>query len=151
MKDSKPAGISPTLRWIFFLVLLAVAMGWAAESVLARSARMKTADTSARTFSTTKAGIKIKAVARIDVVTGSNLKAGLLERVGDSVYRRPRAGGSTITAVLTPETSVVMGNAQDILPGAIVQLAGTVDNDHVLHASQLVILTGYVHLAEDSR
>jgi hypothetical protein len=151
MKDSEPAGISPTLRWIFFLILLAVAMGWAAKSVLARSAWMKTADTSARAFSTTKAGTKIKAVARIDVVTSSNLKAVLLERVSDSVYRRPRADGSTITAVLTPETAVVMGKVQDVIPGAIVQLAGTVDNDHVLHASQLVILTGNVHLADDSK
>jgi hypothetical protein len=151
MKDPKLAGIAPALRWALFLMLLAIAMGWAAKSVLARSGRMKTADMSAQAFSTAAPGTEMKAVARIDAVKGQNLKATLLERVSDSVYRRPRAARSTIVAVLTPETSVVMGKAQDIVSGAIVQLAGTVDGDHVVHASQVVILTEYVHLAEDSK
>jgi hypothetical protein len=151
MKNPKPFGISLALRWVLFLLLLAVAMGWAAKSLLARSSRMKMADISAQAFSTLAPGDKMMAVARIDTVTEQNLKATLLERVNDSVYRKSRARGSSITAVLTPETSVAMGKSEDIVPGAIVQLAGTVDGDHVLHASQVVILTGYVRLAEDSK
>jgi len=74
MKSLKPAGISPALRWIFFLLLLAIAAGWAAKGVLARSARMKTADTSAQAFSMAAPGTIVKAVARIDAVNGQNLR-----------------------------------------------------------------------------
>jgi hypothetical protein len=44
-----------------------------------------------------------------------------------------------------------MGKLQDIVPGGVVQLAGTMDANHVLHLSQIVILTGYVQVAEDAR
>jgi hypothetical protein len=41
-----------------------------------------------------------------------------------------------------------MGKVQNIVPGAIVQLAGVLDQTHTLCASQVVVLTGYVHLTE---
>jgi hypothetical protein len=44
-----------------------------------------------------------------------------------------------------------MGRPQDIAVGSIVQLAGTLDQDRILRAKQVVILTGYVHLSESTR
>ena len=124
MKDGKRGGTAPALKWVFFLFLLALAMGWAIKSVLARSGRMKAAGITMQAFSTAAPGSVVKAVVRIDAATGRNLKATLLERVSDSVYRKPETGEASIKAVLSSETSVVMGKLQDIVPGAIVQLAG---------------------------
>jgi len=44
-----------------------------------------------------------------------------------------------------------MGKAEDIVPGAIVQISGTLDANHALQTNQIVILTGYVHLSETAR
>jgi len=150
MYDRKPIGTSLALRWVLFLLLLTVAMGWAVRSVLARATMMKTADTPAQALSASEPGTRIRVVVSIDQVVGGNLKATALERVSAALYRRPRAGG-VVSAVLTPETSVVMGKTQDIVPGAIVQLAGTLDSNHTLRTSKVVILTGYVHVADDSK
>jgi hypothetical protein len=84
-------------------------------------------------------------------VAGEKLKGTLLERQNDTAYRVPIANGPTLAAILTPETSVVMGGSQDIAAGAIVQLAGALDKDHVLRTKQVVILTGYVRLSESAR
>jgi hypothetical protein len=151
MQVLKRVGISPALRWVSFLLLVVVAMGWAARTVLAHSRHMKPADTSAQAFSTSATGTRIKVVVSIDQVVGETLKVTVLERVSDAVYRRPHAGAAAISAILSPETSVAMGKARDIVAGAIVQLAGTVDKDRTLRTSQLVILTGYVRLADDSQ
>jgi hypothetical protein len=151
MKDSKAEGISQTLRWVLFLVLLAVAMGWAVRTALARAAMMKTADTPAERLQASAAGTGAKVVVRVDRIEGQALKATLLERVTDAVYRRPNGGGGVLSAVVGPETPVVMGNVEDIVPGAVVQLAGTLDSHHTLLASQVVIVTGYVRVEADSK
>jgi len=149
MQNEKSARISPVARWICFLVLVAGAAIWAANSVLARAGRMKTADTSAQAFSTVAPGTHFEAVVKIDQVNRKTLKCTALEKVNDTTFRRPRTGGSTISVALTPGTSFVMGTAQDVSPGAIVQIAGTVTADHVLIVSRIVILTGYVRLTGD--
>jgi hypothetical protein len=96
-------------------------------------------------------GTQAKAVIRLDQVAGERLKGTLLERESDTAYRVPIGSGSAVTVFLAPETSVVMGRPQDVAAGAIVQLVGTLDQDHVLRAKQIVILTGYVHLLESAR
>jgi hypothetical protein len=50
-----------------------------------------------------------------------------------------------------PETSVVMGKPEDIVPSAIVQVSGTLDANHSLQANEIVILTHYVRLSETAR
>ena len=151
MQDSKPEGISQVLRWVLFLVLLAVAMGWAVRTVRARAATMKTADTSGEAFQASAAGTGAKVVVRVEQVEGQALKATLLERVSDAVYRRPHGDGGMVSAVISPGTPVVMGRAPDIVPGAVVQLVGTLDSHHTLLASQVVILTGYVRVEDNSK
>jgi hypothetical protein len=142
---------SPIVKWASFLLLLAVVMVWAVRGVLLRAARMKAADTPASAFYAMTAGTRTSAVVRLQRVAGKDLEGVLLERETDTLYRQPNTNGSTMAAVLTSETSVVMGKAEDIVPGAIVQLAGILDAHHALRTKQVVILTGYVRLLEGSR
>jgi hypothetical protein len=150
MHDRKPLFDSSGLNWAVFLFVLAAVMVWAVRGILDRAGRMQTATTSAVVFAGKAPGTPAKAVIRLDQVAGENLKGTLLERESDTSYRIP-IGGSPVAAILTSETSVVMGKPQDIAAGAIVQLAGTLDQHRVLRAKQVVILTGYVHLLESAR
>jgi hypothetical protein len=142
---------SPIVKWSSFLLLLAVVMVWALRGVLLRADRMKAADTPASAFYAMTAGTQTKAVLLLDAVAGKGLKGRLLKRETDTVYRETNAIDSAIDAILMPETSVVMGKPQDIVPGAIVQISGTLDANHALKTNEIVILTGYVHLSEADR
>jgi hypothetical protein len=136
-----------SLKWIIFLAVLASLAGWATRGVLVRAKEMSTADTSASTFASMSPGSSAKAVVRLESVKGKELKGILLEKQSDTVYLLPSQRTSTVIAVLTADTQVVMGKPEDLTPGVIVQLAGILDADHVLQTKQVVILTGYVHLS----
>jgi hypothetical protein len=151
MQDRKPPFDSAILKWSIFLLVLAFVTVWAVRCVLERAGRMQTANTSASIFARTAPGSSAKAVIRLDQVVGDRLNGTLLERDSDTAYRVPIRSGTPVVAILTPETSVVMGRPQDIAAGAIVQLAGTLDKDRVLRAKQVVILTGYVRLSGSAR
>ncbi|MGA9245602.1 MAG: hypothetical protein WBW03_26935, partial [Silvibacterium sp.] len=77
--------------------------------------------------------------------------ATLLQRESDSVYRRTVSDNNLISVVMTQKATVVMGKREDLLPGAIVQIAGVLDENHALRADQVVILTGYVHVAQRTK
>jgi len=51
-----------------------------------------------------------------------------------------------VAVQFSAQTKMVMGRPEDIRPGAIVHVTGTVRKDHGLDAGQIVILTGYVHV-----
>jgi hypothetical protein len=147
--DSQQFRINETsLKWIIFLAVLASVAVWAIRGVLGRSQQMSTADTSASTFASISPGSSAKAVVRLESVSGKELKGTLLEKQGDTVYLLPSESTPTVIAVLTPDTSVVMGKPKDIAVGAVVQLAGVLDADHVLQTNQVVILTGYVRVSQ---
>jgi hypothetical protein len=140
-----------SLRWIIFLALLGCVAIWAIRGVLVRAQQMSTADTSTSTFAHLPPGSSAKAVVRLESVKGTDLKGILLERQSDTVYLLPSDKTPSVTAVITPETSVVMGKPEEIAVGAVVQLAGTVDANHVLQTTQIVILTNYVRVSEKAR
>lgn len=142
---------SPMVRWSLFSFLLILTLVWSGRDVLLRARQMKAADTSSSAFFAMRAGTRTKAVVLLDDVAGKELRGKLLERNADTVYRKASASAPAIDAVLTPETSVVMGKPEDIASGAIVQISGIVDENHALQAREIVILTGYVHLAESAR
>jgi Kef-type K+ transport system membrane component KefB len=137
-----------SLKWIIFLTVLAAVAVWAIRGVLVRAQQMSTADTSASTFAFISPGSSAKVVVRLESVKGNELKGILLEMQGDTVYLLPSEKTPTVIAVLTPDTSVVMGKPQDIAVGAVVQLAGTIDANHVLQTTQVVILTGYIRVSQ---
>jgi hypothetical protein len=88
---------------------------------------------------------------RLESVKGADLKGILLERQSDTAYLMPTDKTPSLTAVITADTSVVMGKPEEIAVGAVVQLAGTVDANHVLQTTQVVILTNYVRVSERER
>ena len=148
--DSRQFPINETsLKWIIFLAVLASVAVWAIRGVLVRAQQMSTADTSASTFASAPPGSSAKAVVRLESVKGKELKGMLLEKQSDTVYLLPSEKTQIVTAILTPDTSVVMGKPQDIAGGAVVQLAGTIDANHVLQTTQVVILTGYVRVSRN--
>ncbi len=59
----------------------------------------------------------------------------------DSTSRRT---SETLNITFTPNTNVVMGQASDVKPGAIIQISGLRSDAHTLIAQRVVILTGYV-------
>jgi hypothetical protein len=99
-------------------------------------------------FASSPPGSSAKAAVRLDSVKGKELKGTLLEKQSDTVYLLPSERTPIVIAVLSPDTSVVMGKPQDIAVGAVVQLAGTIDANHVLQTTQVVILTGYVRMSQ---
>jgi hypothetical protein len=151
VEQRKTSSYPSVLRWAVFLFLLAIVMVWAVRGVLERAGRMKAANTSVSASTAMKPGNPARVVARLDQVVGENLKGTLLEPESETVYRIPIGKGFEVAAILTAETSVVMGTPRDIAKGAIVQLAGTLDQNRVLRAKQVVILTGYVRLLESAR
>src|ERR1700757_4000156 len=98
MQSRKSFAISPLARWSCFLVLLAGAVIWAANSVLVRAGRMMTADTPAQAFSTAAPGTPLEAVVKIDRVAGQNLQCTLLEKVTETTFRRAPSGGASLSA-----------------------------------------------------
>jgi hypothetical protein len=59
-----------------------------------------------------------------------------------TLTRTPR----TVTVELTPGAATQMGGNADIKPGALLQARVTAGNNGTLRASNIVVLTGYVHL-----
>jgi Kef-type K+ transport system membrane component KefB len=150
--DSRQFRINETsLKWIIFLALLAAVGVWAVRGVLVRARQMSTAGTTASTFATISPGSSAKAVVRLESVSGKELKGTLLEKQRDTVYLLPSESTPSVIAGLTPDTSVLMGKPKDIAVGAVVQLAGVLDADHVLQTNQVVILTGYVRVSQKAR
>ncbi len=149
MQDRNPSTFRRTLQWITFLLLLTAAIGLASRSVLVRVMRMKAAGSSVSAFLKMPPGTFTKVVVRVDTVASEHLTCTLLQRETDSIYRlSPAVSGAEVAAILTADTSIVMGKAQDVVAGAVVQLAGTLDKAHTIRVSQVVVLTGYVHVAE---
>jgi hypothetical protein len=141
----------PTLKWMIFLTVLACAATWAIRGILVRAQRMAAADTSASMFASIASGSPAKAVLRLDSVNGKELKGTLLEKQSETVYLAPFERAPAVIAVLTPDTSVVMGKPQDIKVGAVVQLSGNIDANHILQTNLVVILTGYVRVSQKER
>ncbi len=151
MPNRKPRINTVSLRWSIFIVLLTAVSAWAIRGVLVRAQHMKAADTSASALASIAPGSPAKAVVRLDHIDGGELSGTLFERQSDTIYLLPSEKPSTVTALLTPETSVVMGKPREIVVGAIVQLDGKMDEHHAIRTDQVVILTGYVRLAHGTR
>ncbi len=92
-------------------------------------------------------GGTVKAVVRLERPgeRGRYLAAALAS-VDETTYRE---SGGHLELELTPQTTFVMGSADDVRPGAIVEVAGLLDAAQVVRARRIVILTGYVKVTAD--
>jgi len=126
------------------VVVTAVIVAAVVLDVVRRAGQMRAATTSADAVLGAPPGSLVKAVVRLeDVRESSACLAQLLEARDGETYR---ATPTRIHVALTPATQVVMGSDADVRPGAIVQVAGTIDSEHAIRVRQIVILTGYIRV-----
>lgn len=72
------------------------------------------------------------------------LVGAMLERSDAGAYSRT---SQKVYIRWQPEsTSIVMGQEEDVLPGAILQVSGVLDAEGILDADQIVILTSVIEL-----
>jgi hypothetical protein len=94
-----------------------------------------------------QSGGTVKAVVRLERLGESGrYLAATLTSVDETTYRE---SGSHLELELTPQTAFVMGNAADVRPGALVEVAGTLAAAQVVRARRIVILTGYIKVTAD--
>jgi len=144
MQRSQDSTPRQWVLWTLVFVIGVAAAGAVALDVYRRSGGMRpTMSPIAAVLAATR-GSTVKAVIRLEGHAGKNTySAALLEGNNGADYRTTQ---SHIRVALSADTALVMGGVADIKPGAVVQVTGTMDSEHALHASQIVILTGFVHL-----
>jgi hypothetical protein len=79
-------------------------------------------------------------------VTGApdhELAGNLLEMQDETHYTRTT---TEIEVIADAMTAIVMGSRADARGGAILHVTGTLDENHLVHANQLVVLTEYVSI-----
>jgi hypothetical protein len=123
---------------VFLLVLLAclaLAAMWAG-----RSMKMKAQAAGPAQFLVLKPGEVAKIV--FEAMPSDNDLAGkLLEKQDETHYART---ATEVELIPVAKTAIVMGNRANIRKGAILHVTGTLDENHILYANQLVVLTEYV-------
>jgi len=136
-----PTSSTTTRIWIVVLIALAALSFFAMRRSMRKAAQMR-ADTTVAAASPLKAGDEVKAVLEITAASpAASVEGNALEKQTETVYKRT---GSTMKIAFDSATPVVMGKASDIHEGAVVHVTAKMGTDHLLHASQIVILTGYV-------
>ena len=127
-------------RWsVFLLVLLAclaLAVMWAG-----RSMKMKAQAAGPAQFLALKPGEVAKIVFEVTGASDLELAGNLLEKQDETHYTRTT---TEIEVIADARTAIVMGSRADVRGGAILHVTGTLDENHLLHANQLVVLTEYV-------
>ena len=87
-------------------------------------------------------GSPTKFVCQITSTAANNrLNGVILKENSDGSYS---STGSSVSIQWDPNQSLTMGSRQDVHQGAILQVSGPVGSDRVVHADQIVILTGIV-------
>ena len=87
-------------------------------------------------------GSLTKFVCQVTSLAANNRMNGLiLKENSDGSYS---STGSSVSMQWDPNRSLAMGSSQDVHPGAILQVSGSVGSNGVVHADQIVILTGVV-------
>jgi len=102
---------------------------------------MKTETTANSAFGRLNPGDEAKLVLELTATEANSIEGRVLEKIDETNYRRTN---DTSRVSYDSTTRLVMGKASDVHNGAVVHVTSKMGNDRVLHASQIVILTGYV-------
>jgi hypothetical protein len=131
--------------WIVLLVALALLSFLAMRRSMTKAMGMDAATTSGSSFAQLKPGDEAKVVVELTTVTAASLEGNILEKEKqtETDYRRT---GATLRIAFDAATPVVMGKASDVHQGAVVHIKARMGADRILHAEQIVILTGYVKI-----
>lgn len=92
-------------------------------------------------FLALKPGEVAKIVFEVTGAPDHELAGNLLEKQDETHYTRTT---TEIEVIADARTAIVMGSRADVRRGAILHVTGTLDENHLLHANQLVVLTEYV-------
>jgi hypothetical protein len=132
------------LLWtVLLLITGAIAVAAIGLDVARRATGMEAARTSAAAVMAAKPDRATKAVVMLGPSPAPSVfDATVLESNGAN-YRET---ATHIRVVRAADATIVMGTAADLKPGAIIQANGMIDAAHTLHARQVVVLTGYVHI-----
>jgi hypothetical protein len=126
------------------LAVAATATTLIGENIVHRADAMQPAGTGTAQFAALKPGDAVKAIVRVDqVAAGSTFAATLLSQKTESGYS---ATDTTLHAKWDAQTQFVMGLANDLKVGAVVEIVGSLSADRVTIARKLVILSQYVHV-----
>jgi hypothetical protein len=127
-------------------VLLAALSLFAMWRSMGRAMQMKAETTSNSSFAQLKAGDEVKVVLEVTAVAAAASVGGnVLEKQTETIYRRT---GKTAKIAFDATTPVVMGKGPDVHAGAVVHVTAKMGSDQALHATQIVVLTGYVQVQE---
>jgi len=117
-------------------LVLAVALPVYAMSRMMTGAR----SASEAQLAASAAGDQVEVAVEVTAVPEDGLfVANVLERSDQGTYRR---SSRTLSVRWGSDTSLVMGRASDVRPGAILQARGRIATGDFLEADRLVILTG---------
>ena len=133
------------LMIVAVLGIATVAVALVGESVMRRADSMQASDTSEARFMAAKPGELVKAVVRVDALTGATaLSATLLAKKTESEFTPTSAN---LHAQWNSQTKFVMGAAGDLKPGTVIEVIGPLGEGRGVTANELVILSPYVHVA----
>ena len=144
-RSSIPSATRPFLLGLLILAVVA--------AILVPLYIVRTTMTSQLAGSPTNAGTQAQAAAvrpgshtmllcQVTSTPENNRMNGLiLKENSDGSYS---STGSSVSIQWDPNRSITMGSRQDVHQGAILQVSGSVRSDRVVHADQIVILTGIV-------
>jgi hypothetical protein len=131
-----------TRIWIVLLVVLALLSLVAMRRSLGKAMSMKAETTVTGSLPQLKPGEEAKVVLEvIRVAPYTSVEGNVLDKETETIYRR---SSKTIKIAFDASTPVVMGKASDVHEGAVLHSTAKMGDDRVLHAEQIVILTGYV-------
>ena len=128
---------------IFSLAVLAVlslAFVWRGA---ARMLQMQTQSASNAQLAQLKTDDPVKVVMEISDASPGRFRGKLLEKRDETHYSRTN---KLVDAAWDSQTALVMGKAEDVRSGAVLHVTGKLTADRTVKASQIVILTGYVHV-----
>jgi hypothetical protein len=147
MQESKTPKFMRRALWGLAILAAVGALGAIGFDIARRASAMRPATTTVSSVWSAQPGARIKVVARLERSEGLNIySAELLESRDGSTYRITPAH---IRIALAGDTSIIMGTASDLKPGAVVQANGAMDGTRTYHASKIVVLTGMVRIVPD--
>jgi hypothetical protein len=131
-----------TRIWILLLVALAIFSFLAMRRSMVKAMGMRAESSVGASPQPLKVGDEVKLVLEVTgVAEAATVEGNVLAKESETVYRRT---SNTAKIGFDTETPVVMGKVADVRAGSVVHVAAKMGADRVLHASKIVILTGYV-------
>jgi hypothetical protein len=126
------------------LAVAATATTLIGENIVHRADAMLPSSAGAAEFDALKPGDDVKLIVRIDSIAGdSSFAATLLSKKTESDYA---ATGTALRAKWDAQTKFVMGLANDLKPGSVVEIVGSLGADRVTDTRKLVMLSQYIHV-----